>query len=79
MPDDNGITLADARAQLAAWLAADAKVAEGQSYRINSNGVERWVTRADAVEIRKNIQYWESRVRGLSGGGPRVRGVTFLP
>jgi len=29
MPDDNGITLVDAKAQLAVWMAADASVAAG--------------------------------------------------
>jgi len=79
MPDDNGITLADARAQLAAWLAADAVVASGQSYKIVTAGGERQVTRTDAAEITHKINYWQTQVTRLtSGGGCRVRGVTFL-
>jgi hypothetical protein len=79
MPDDNGIILADARAQLAAWLAADAAVATGQSYRLDSGGSSRQITRTDAAEITNKINYWQLQVNRLtSGGGCRVRGVTLL-
>jgi len=77
MPDDNGITLADAKAQLAAWMAADAAVAAGQSYRFTTGGVERQVTRANAAEITDKINYWQTMVTRLSNGGIRVRGVMF--
>jgi hypothetical protein len=72
-----GITLAQAEAHLAVWLAADTAVASGQSYSING----RSLTRADASEIRENIDYWEGKVTRLSsstGGGIRVRGLTPL-
>lgn len=69
-----GITLAQAEAQLALWLAADAAVALNQSYRIN----ERQFTKADALEVRKNVQFWEARVQRLSGGGgARVRNMVM--
>lgn len=67
-----GITLAQAEARLAAWLAADEAVATGQSYSIGG----RSMTRANAAEIRKNIDYWEQRVNRLARagtGGARVR------
>jgi hypothetical protein len=66
------ITLAQAEAQLALWLAADAAVATGQAYTIGS----RSLTRADAREITAKLEYWEGKVNKLSGGrsgGPRVR------
>ena len=79
MPDENGITLADARTQLATWLAADAAVAAGQSYRMVTGSGERQVTRTDAAEITRKINYWQTQVNRLTtGGGCRVRGVTLI-
>lgn len=77
MPDDNGITLAEAKLALAAWMTADAELAAGaQSTRYSRNGVDRQLTRADAAEIRRNIDYWDGKVRELvTGGGIRVYGV----
>lgn len=69
-----GITLAQAETQLAAWLAADAVVASGQAYTISG----RSLTRANAGEITKKIEYWDTKVQKLTNGrtGPTVRGVT---
>jgi hypothetical protein len=67
-----GITLAQAQTRLDAWLEADAAVARNQSYSINN----RTLTRADAEQIRTNIDYWQSKVNELTasaGGGRRVR------
>jgi hypothetical protein len=68
----SGITLAQAQERLTAWLEADAAVARNQSYSINN----RAMTRADAAEIRKNIDYWQGKVTELKaspGGGAIVR------
>lgn len=72
-----GITLAQAEAQLALWIAADTSVATGQSYTIGG----RSLTRADAREIRENIVFWDSQVKRLSssetsGGRIIIRGGT---
>lgn len=68
-----GITLADAESKLSTWLAADDAVATGQEYYIGT----RRLRRADADEIRKNIDYWETKVNKLSrGGGVRITGAT---
>ncbi len=68
-----GITLTQAQAQLAVWLAADTAVAQGQSYAIGT----RTLTRAQAGEIRTNIEFWDRQVKRLTrGGGIRVRGIT---
>jgi len=72
-----GITLAQAEAQLALWIAADTAVATGQSYSVGG----RQLTRADAREIRENIIFWDSQVRRLSsaeasGGRIVIRGGT---
>ena len=67
-----GITLAQAEAQLASWLAADTAVAEGQAYSIGG----RSLTRADARSIRENISFWDAQVRRLNQGGIKVIGGT---
>ena len=66
-----GITLAQAQAQLTTWLAADTAVASGQAYTIGG----RSLSRANAKEIRENIQFWDSKVQKLSRGGIRIRTV----
>ena len=67
-----GITLTDAQTHLDEWMAADIAVAKGQSYTIGG----RSLTRANAAEIRANIDYWDGKVTRLTRGGIRVRGVT---
>ena len=67
-----GITLTQAEAQLASWLAADTACASGQAYSIAG----RALTRANAAEIRTNITYWDNMVKRLTRGGVRIRGVT---
>lgn len=66
------ITLAQAEAQLTAWLTASTKVASGQSYAVGG----RTITRADAREIRENIKFWNDMVKSLNGKGMRITGVT---
>jgi hypothetical protein len=67
-----GITLAQAEAQLAAWLAASTAVASGQAYSIAG----RSLTRANAAEIRNQIDFWDSKVKTLSRGGMALKGIT---
>lgn len=66
-----GITLTQAQGQLDAWLAASTAVASGQSYSIGG----RSLTRANAKEIRENIDFWDAKVKKLStnpAGGIKV-------
>jgi len=70
-----GITLAQAEEKLTAYLDAEEKLlAGGQSYTIAG----RTLTRADLVEVRKGVTYWNDQVKLLSQAseGRRVRGVT---
>lgn len=67
-----GITLAEAEAKLAIWMAADDKVASGQSYSIGG----RSLSRADAKMIQENIKFWDRKVKELTDGGIRVIAVT---
>jgi hypothetical protein len=57
-----GITLAQAEAQLALYLAAEEKVLSGQSYEIAG----RKLTRADLETIQAGITTWNGRVTDLS-------------
>ena len=68
-----GITLAQAEAQLALYLAAEQKVLAGQEYTIGTRSLKR----ADLGEIRSGIDYWNAKVQQLqNGAGARVRGLT---
>lgn len=64
-----GITLAQAEAQLASWLAASTAVAGNQSYQIG----DRTLTRANAAEIQSMVKFWNEQVKELSGSGAGVR------
>lgn len=71
-----GITLAQAQAQLEAWLAASTAVAKSQSYEIDG----RKLTRANAAEIRNSIDYWSGKVNILTSrnsGRGRARTVVL--
>lgn len=57
-----GLTLAQAETALALWIAADQAVAAGQSYSIK----DRSLSRADAAEITRKIDYWDNKVKMLS-------------
>lgn len=61
-----GITLEVAESKLQLWLDADAAVARNQEFWVEN----RKVTRTDAREIRRNIDYWQAWVYRLG----RVRG-----
>ena len=71
-----GITLAQAEAQLAAYLAAETAVLSGQSYEIAG----RRLTRADLTAIQEGIKLWSARVDTLSassGGTGRTRTIVL--
>jgi len=73
-----GITLAQAQAKLALWMAADDKVANGQTYSIGG----RSLSRADARLIQENIKFWNDWVVRLSdggNGGVLVKAITPVP
>jgi hypothetical protein len=49
-------------------MAADDARTLGQNYTIDQGNVKRVITRADAAEIRNNINYWRREVERLSKG-----------
>lgn len=74
-----GFTLAQAQAQLDAWMAASLAVAQSQSYEIDTGNGRRKLTRADAAEVRNMIAHWQAEVSRLTpaaaGGRRRTRYV----
>lgn len=73
-----GITLAHAEAQLTAWLAASEAVAGSKSYTISTSTGSRTLTRADAEEVRRMVDYWQGWVTRLSApGSPTSRYAVF--
>ena len=69
-----GITLTDAQAQLALWLAASSAVASGQSYSIK----DRSLSRVDAGEIRSQIDYWQNWVNRLTRSASGTRRTRYV-
>lgn len=71
-----GITLAQAQAQLDAYLAAETAVLAKQSYEIAG----RRLTYADLQQIQLGISTWNARVIQLSNAaGGRSRARTIVP
>lgn len=69
-----GITLAQAQAQLDAYLAAETAVLGGQSYEIAG----RRLNRANLEEIQNGIGIWNERVKSLTlSASGRGRTVTM--
>jgi hypothetical protein len=73
----SGLTVGEAKEQLAYWLAASRAVSQSQAYTIATESGSRSLTRADAGEIRKNITFWEQRVRRLARGSLHIQGVSI--
>lgn len=72
----SGITLAQAEAQLASYLAAETTVLAGQSYEIAG----RKLTRADLETIQAGITSWDARVKQLARSATgRGRFITMVP
>jgi len=70
------LTLDEAQALRAAWLAAELAVASGQSYEIGG----RSLTRADARYIGERFAYYDRVVTALQAGrAPGPRAVRVMP
>lgn len=71
-----GITLVQAEAKLALWMAAEEALATSQSYEIEVEGNRRQLTRANLGEIGKRVTYWNNivvRLTGAAAGTSRSR------
>ena len=67
-----GITLAQAEAQLTAYLDAEEKVLNNQAYSIKDRNLQR----ASLESIQAGIERWDKKVQRLTRGGIVPRGVT---
>ncbi len=56
------ITLAQAQAQLSAWLDASLAVSKGQTVQMDGQSL----TRADAWKIQEAIAFWDQKVQELT-------------
>lgn len=76
-----GITLAQAEAALATWVAAEAAIAAGQEYEIADSGMSRRLKRADLGLVGERIAYWDAKVKQLTpaGAGGRRRTRYIVP
>lgn len=71
-----GITLAQAEAQLALYLAAETKVLAGQKVEIDGQAL----TRANLESIQNGIARWDAKVKELDrSASGRGRAVTVSP
>lgn len=71
-----GITLAQAEAKLAEYLAAESKVLKGQKVEIDGEAL----TRADLDMIQRGIDSWNKRVQNLAASSSGVgRSRTVSP
>jgi hypothetical protein len=71
-----GLTLEQAQAQLAAYLAAEAAVLQSQEYELGG----RRLRRADLRTIQAGITLWNERVQSLSArASGRRRAVVPTP
>lgn len=68
-----GITLAQAEAQLALYLAAEQAVLTGQSYEIAG----RRLTRANLADIHAGIKLWSDRASAVGSSRSRTVVVGF--
>ena len=59
--------LETARKHYRAWLAAELELTTAQSYSIGT----RTLTRANLAEIRKQIEFWENKVKELQNQAKR--------
>lgn len=71
-----GITLAQAEAKLAEYLAAETKVLKGQSVSIDGESL----TRANLDFIQRGITAWDARVKNLTNSSSGLgRSRTIAP
>ena len=61
----SAITFSKASEMLSLWLEAEKNITTAQSYKLDTGGSARTLTRADLAEVRKSIDYWEAKCNAL--------------
>lgn len=64
-------TLIELQDRRALYLAAEARILEGQAYRISTGGGERQLTRADLATVQAEIRRLDAQIATLTA---RTRG-----
>lgn len=59
------VTLEVAQTHLAAWLDAELKLAQAQSYSFSTPSGNRMVQRADLPEVRRQVAYWLGMIQAI--------------
>ena len=70
-----GITLVQAEAQLALYLAAEAKILKGQAVEMDG----KRLTRADLSAVQAGVKLWDSRAKSLANSGGKIRMRQVIP
>lgn len=72
------MTLAELQARLALYLAAEAKILEGQEYTIGDGSTARRLRRADLAEVRAEIASLSQQVAAATAAQTRTRRVLYI-
>lgn len=81
LPEYDGKTPLDlAVEQYNLWFKANQALSQNKTYKIdNGQNSKRELTRADAKEVKENLDYWENEVRKAQGGeslnSPKIRTI----
>jgi len=59
--------LATAQQHLDAWMECELALSVSQRYTLQTPSGSQEVERVDLPEVRKQIAYWEKRIKSLSG------------
>lgn len=73
------VTLELALDQYQSWYDANIALSQNKEYEINNGqNSKRRLTRADASEVKQNLDYWENQIavlQGTSTTAPKIRTV----
>ena len=67
----SAISFTKAQEMLSLWLEAEKNITTAQSYKLDTGGSSRMLTRADLAEVRKSIDYWEAKCNALDPANQR--------
>lgn len=72
------MTLAELQARLAAYVAAEARILQGQEYQIGQGPTARRLRRADLAEVRAEIASLAVQIQTLQGPVAGTRRVLYI-
>ncbi len=72
-------TLEEAKEKLKLWMDALDALASAQSYKIDTGGTSRQLTRANLMDVQKQVEFWAREVERLELGGRGIRASYGVP